>query len=155
MTSITPSPCLRASAVYLLSAMALVLASCAGMQPAEAPPDSNTTVKLPAVADGLSISTTDLTSDGRFAKVRGRVTNPHAEAVEGIRYLVRVETRGENPRTLDRFQFDTSERLPPGKETMMRVDVESMYFGTSSQMSIIALPKKLGDRPVALPDDWK
>lgn len=132
-----------------------VLAGCAGMQVPEPPPDANAVVKLPSVAEGLAISTTDLTTDGRFAKVRGRVTNTRSEEVDGIRYLVRVETRGAEPRTLDRFEFDRTDRLAPGGETMMRIDVESMYFGASSQLSIIALPKKLGGRPVAVPEDWQ
>lgn len=99
MSSIKPSPGFLVSAVNLFAATVLtLLASCAGMQPAEAPPDSNTSVKLPTIADGLSISTTDLTNDGRFAKVRGRVTNPHAEEVDGIRYFVRVNAqRGDHP----------------------------------------------------------
>jgi hypothetical protein len=100
-------------------------------------------------------STPDLTSDGRFAKVRGRVTNARSEEVDGIRYIVRVETRGDDPRTLDQFQFETGDRLAPGGDTMMRLDVESMYFGTANQLSIIALPKKLGGRPVTVPEDWQ
>lgn len=132
-----------------------VLAGCAGMQSAEPPKDSNVVVKLPSVADGLTISTTDLTTGGRFAKLRGKVTNTRREEVDGIRYIVRLETRGDDPRTLDRFEYDTTDRLAPGDETMMRLDVESMYFSTSNQMSIIALPRKLGGRAVVVPEDWR
>lgn len=132
-----------------------VLAGCAGMQTAEPPKDANVIVKLPSVADGLAISTTDLTTGGRFAKLRGKVKNTRSDEVDGIRYIVRLETRGADPRTLDRFEYDTTDRLAPGEETMLRLDVESMYFSTSNQMSIIALPKKLGGRPVVVPEDWQ
>ena len=137
--------------------MLLTLAGCAGVQTASPPaaPASNSFVKLPTVAGGLPISTTDLTTDGRFAKVRGRVTNSHAEAVDGIRYLVRIETRSDEPRTLDRFQFDTGEQLQTGQSAAMRLDIESMYLSTANQISIIALPKKLGEQPVPVPNDWK
>lgn len=133
----------------------LCLASCAGMPPAEAPKQQQALVKLPMVEGSLTISTTDLTSDGRFAKVRGRVANPHSAAVDGIRYLVRVESRGDEARVLDRFQFETNDRLAPGDNAAMRLDIESMYFSTANQMSIIAVPKNLGGQPVPLPADWK
>ena len=124
----------------LMTAAVVVLASCAGLQPPVAPPDSNTAVKLPSTTDGLAISTTDLTTDGRFAKIRGRVTNAHPQAVDGIRYLVRIQTRDAVPRTLDKFQFDTTDRLAPGESAMMRLDVESMYFSTANEISIVAIP---------------
>ena len=145
---------MRADCLFLVL---LTLAGCAGMQEASPAADEGTKtyVKLPAVAAGLAISTTDLTTDGRFAKVRGRVTNPHAEPVDGIRYLVRIETRGDQPRTLDRFEFDTSEQLQTGASAAMRLDIESMYLSTANQISIIALPKKLGEQPVPVPNDWK
>lgn len=138
----------------LVSAM-LALASCAGLEPPIAPPDSNTAVKLPAATDGLTISAPDLTTDGRFAKIRGRVTNAHAQPIDGIRYLVRIQTRDAVPRTLDRFTFDTTDRLAPGESAMMRLDVESMYLSTASEIAIIALPKKRGEQAVPLPADWK
>jgi hypothetical protein len=135
----------------------LGLAGCAGTQTAGAPVEESTNayVKLPAVSAGLAISTTDLTTDGRFAKVRGRVTNPHAQTVDGIRYLVRIETRGDQPRTLDRFQYDTTERVEAGQAVAMRLDIESMYLSTANQLAIIALPKKLGEQPVPVPLDWQ
>jgi hypothetical protein len=132
------------------------LAACAGVAPPDAPTAPDTaSVKLPRLDEGLTISTTDLTSDGRFAKIRGRVTNPFKEEVDGIRYVVRIETRGDQPRPLDRFEYETSDRLAPGDGAMMRLDVESMYFGSASQLAIIALPKKLGGRVIPLPAEWK
>jgi hypothetical protein len=132
-----------------------VLVSCAGMQPPPPTPDSNTLVKLPASSGGLLVSSPDVQTDGRLAKIRGRVTNQNTEPVEGIRYLVRLQTRDEVPRTLDSFQFDTNEKLPAGESAMMRLDVESMYFSTASEVSIEAVPKKLGGQTVPLPTGWK
>jgi hypothetical protein len=145
----------RGNAAVVL--VAIVVAGCAGAQESLPPADgaSNAYVKLPAVADGLTISTTDVSTDGRFAKVRGRVTNPHSQAVEGIRYRVRIEARGERPRMLDRVHFDSSQRLEPGETAAMRLDVESMYLGTAHQLSIIALPTTLDGQPVPVPDGWQ
>jgi hypothetical protein len=143
-----------AGAANLITAALLFLASCAGLEPPVAPPDSNTAVKLPATNGGLTISTPDLTNDGRFAKIRGRVTNSHTEGVDGIRYLVRIQTRDTVPRTLDQFKFETTDRLAPGESAMMRLDVESMYLSTASEIEIVAVPKKLGEQAVPLPAGW-
>jgi hypothetical protein len=112
-------------------------------------------VKLPATTGGLAVSSPDVQTDGRLAKIRGRITNQNAEPIEGIRYLVRLETREEVPRTLDSFHLDSNDKLAPGESTMMRLDVESMYFSTASEVSIEAVPKKLGGKAVPLPTGWK
>jgi len=136
---------------------AALLLSCHAAPPATPHSvDLNSSPTLGTVADALPLSTTDVRTDGRIAKIRGQVRNPYAEEIEGVRYLIEiVSTTGEQPRTLESFHQESSQRIKPGDSTMMRFDLQSMYFGsTGAELSIVALPKKLGGHDVAPPSGW-
>jgi hypothetical protein len=140
----------------VLPLAAMLLAACSATPTPE--PHSlsiNRLVRGEMVENGLPISTTDVTSDGRIAKIRGQVRNPYSEPVDGIRYLVRLQTEGEQPRTLDSFHHESAERIGPGESAMMRIDLESMYFSNARQISIIAVPKILGGRALPPPPGWR
>ena len=108
------------------------------------------------VENALPVSTTDITSDGRVAKIRGRVSNPYSEPVDGVRYIVTLRTdSGPGARTLDSFQEETSVQIAPGSSAMMRLDLQSMYFASASGFSIIAVPRRLGGRDIPPPAGWK
>jgi hypothetical protein len=107
---------------------------------------------------GLVVRATDVVTDGRFAKIRGRVTNKYKEPVEGVRYVVViVAERGGEMRPLDSFQYEVDTRIEPGQERMMRIDLESMYLGTigGARLLVAASPVNVGGREVPPPEGWK
>jgi ankyrin repeat protein len=101
-----------------------------------------------ADAGGLEVFTTDLVTDGRFAKIRGSVRNRLSEPVEGVRYVIRLFS-GDGARLLQTLHYDTDTTIAPGDTTPLRLDVESMYFATGPLVLIEAAPKRVGgrDRP--------
>jgi hypothetical protein len=105
---------------------------------------------------GLSVTTTDVTSDGRIAKVRGKVRSRFKETVDGVRYVVTIHENGPTPRVLDRWQRQVDTRIEPGGTIMMRLDVESMYFGRAgtTRFVIEAFPVALGDETIPPPPGW-
>ena len=139
----------------LLAALSMIVGCSATPGSAPHSLSTNRAVHGEMVEGGLPISTTDVTSDGRIAKIRGRVQNPYAESVEGIRYIVRLQSEGDNPRVLESFQHESVERIPPGESALMRIDLESMYFSSARQISITAIPVTLGGRDVRPPPGWK
>jgi hypothetical protein len=104
----------------------------------------------------LVISTTDISTDGRHAKIRGQVENPFSERVDGLRYVV-VLVAGDdaNLRELESIRRESDITLEPGQRRMMRLDVESMYFAGGGRVLIGAFPKKLGGRDVPPPEGWR
>lgn len=104
----------------------------------------------------LSVTTTDVVTDGRLAKVRGKVRSRFKETVDGIRYVVTIYENGATPKVLDRWQRQVSTRIEPGGTVIMRLDVESMYFGRagSTRFGIEAFPVALGDQPMPPPAGW-
>ena len=103
----------------------------------------------------LQVTTADVTTDGRIAKIRGRVTNPYDETVEGIRYLVLIgsPTGSNGARELDRIKSESAATIEPHGWTPLRLDVTSMYFGLrgSTPFVVVAFAKKIGGRDVAIP----
>jgi hypothetical protein len=105
----------------------------------------------------LQISTTDVTTDGRFAKIRGLVENKFEQPVHGVRYLVTIYQQGSPPRVLDRWQQEVDTTLEPGQRVAMRLDVDSMYFGSLGlrPINIEAQPVTVGDKPMPPPEGWR
>ncbi len=103
----------------------------------------------------LQVTTTGVQTDGRFAKIRGRVTNPYDETVEGVRYLVSIgsQTGGGDARELDRVKVESDVTIEPYGGTPMRLDVSSMYLGLpgNAPIVIVAFAKKVGGRDVPVP----
>ena len=106
---------------------------------------------------GLHVQTNDVVSDGHIAKVRGSVTNGYGESVEGVRYLVSIYEDGPTPAVLDRWQYEVDTTIEPGDRRMMRLDIESMYWGRSgrTRFNIEATPVKVGGKDVPPPAEWK
>jgi hypothetical protein len=106
---------------------------------------------------GLQISTTDVTTDGRIAKVRGMVKNNFSETVHGVRYVVTIYQQGSPPRVLDRWQQQVDTAIEPGQRVAMRLDVDSMYFGSRGPVpfNIDAQPVAVGDQAVPPPEGWQ
>jgi hypothetical protein len=96
--------------------------------------------------------TTYVLTDGRSAKIRGRVKNTHAQTVEGICYVVHLLSADGN-RVLDTLRYDSDAIVPAGAETALRLDVESMYSGGEVRILVEALPRRVGDRSMEPPVD--
>lgn len=105
----------------------------------------------------LLVSANDITTDGRVARIRGRVENPCEEKVEGVRYVVvLLAGEGDEVRELDSFQFESDVTLDPHQPRMMRLDLQSMYFGsTPGRFLVAAFPKKIGEREIPPPEGWR
>jgi hypothetical protein len=110
-----------------------------------------------ASAGGLRVTANDVTTDGRIAKVRGRVENRYTETVHGIRYVVTLYEYGTALRVVDRWQHEVDTTLEPGQRCALSLDVESMYFGRSGRSPFIidAQPVKLGSRDMPPPEGWR
>lgn len=105
----------------------------------------------------LQVTTNDVTTDGRIAKVRGKVQNKFDETVYGVRYVVTIYHEGTPPRVVDRWQHEVDTTLEPGERSAMSLDVESMYFGSSGRVPfrIDAQPVKLADKDMPPPEGWR
>jgi hypothetical protein len=105
----------------------------------------------------LQVTTGDVTTDGRIAKVRGSVKNKFDESVYGIRYVVTIYQQGNPPRVLDRWQYEVDTTLEPGERSAMTLDVESMYFGSMGPVpfNIDAQPMKVGSKDMPPPEEWR
>jgi hypothetical protein len=104
---------------------------------------------------GLQIATTDVTSDGRYARFRGTVTNRFDQRVEGIRYVVTIV--GDDGKPLDTLQYEFETDIEPGRSRALKLDVESMYLGRTGRVPIMinAAPVRLGGEDVPPPQGWK
>jgi hypothetical protein len=61
----------------------------------------------------------------------------------------------DQPKVLGIEQKEMGSTLRPGDSTMLRWDVESMYAMDGGQFVLAAYPKKLGDKVMPPPDNWK
>ena len=104
---------------------------------------------------GLQITTTDVTSDGRYARFRGTVTNHFDQRVEGVRYVVTIV--GDNGKPLDTMQYEFETDIEPGRSRALKLDVESMYLGRTGRVPIMidAAPVRVGGKDVPPPQGWK
>jgi ankyrin repeat protein len=108
-----------------------------------------------AGSDALRIFTTDLTTDGRNIKIRGRVENPYSETVHGIRYRVALLQR-DSKRVLDTFLEERDDtEIAPGGSVVLRLDIASMYAATEGNFAVEAVPMRLGNREIPAPPQWK
>ena len=108
-------------------------------------------------AGRLEVSTSDLTTDGHVAKVRGGVVNKFDQQVDGIRYIVTIYENGPSAKVLDRWQHEADTTIEPGGRAPMRLDVESQYFGAiwGARFTIQAAPIKLAGQAYPPPDGWR
>jgi ankyrin repeat protein len=101
---------------------------------------------MPAPAQtGLLVEVRSVTTDGRNAKISGRVTNALREPVHGIRY--RVALMGpDGQRVLDEFEREIRTTVEPGAHSRITLDLQSMYFGASGggRFVVQAFPIRVG-----------
>jgi hypothetical protein len=109
-----------------------------------------------AAATELPVEVKDVATDGRLAKINSRVRNSLNETVHGIRYLVKL-TPPDAQRVLDSFQREVDLTVEPGRSASVRLDVQSMYFGSGggTRFYVQAFPVRVGDRDVPPPPDWR
>ncbi|MBI1815733.1 MAG: hypothetical protein HYR72_12190 [Deltaproteobacteria bacterium] len=80
--------------------------------------------------------------------------NRHSQRVVGIRYeVILMASEESKPRDTLRYRTDTT--IEAGKDAPLKLDVESMYFGSDTRVLIRALPAKVGDRELPLPPGWR
>lgn len=107
----------------------------------------------------LEVFTTGVMTDGRNVNIRGKLRNPMSEPVTGVRLIFKIYGGGvgttEPP--CDSFQEEKAIQIPSGGTTALRMDVETMYAGSSGGGSfrIEAYAKRVGDRDIAPPPGWK
>jgi ankyrin repeat protein len=117
--------------------------------------EARESLRAAAGRDALRIFTTDLTTDGRNIKIRGRVENPHSETVRGIRYRVVLMHR-DTKRVLDEFfEEDEETELAPGESSALRLDIASMYAATQGSFQVEAVPIRLNEREIPNPPQWR
>lgn len=165
---------IRRSISQLCTAAALIVAGCAaqwtpadqerlsGLETRETPPPSPAHAEetqerppVPGTGDALVVATTDLTTDGRNMKIRGRVTNPFAEEVVGVRYRVSIYLSG-SLRLLDAFIEERDDTVIAAGETgALRVDVATMYAAGNCRFLVEAYPIRLGAREIPEPAHWQ
>lgn len=144
--------------------LAVLLCGCAAggggtaEEPARQEGAAETTGPVTA-ADGtplLRIHVTDQTTDGRVMLMRGKLSNPHPEPVQGVRLiLVMVTPRGDDKyRITDVQRKELGSTIPPGKSVMFRWDVESQSNAGPGRFSLLAVPVRLGDRDIPPPAEW-
>jgi hypothetical protein len=110
---------------------------------------------LKANSNSLVVTVGDVTTDGRIAKIRGRVENRYAEPVEGIRYVVEIYAVGDSLRLLGTHQREVDTSLDPGDSRLVVIDAESMYLKEGNRFRIVATPVKLGGREIPPPPTWE
>jgi len=108
-------------------------------------------------AQMLKVITTDQTTDGRVMKLRGKLYNPLPETVTGAWLIVRLMSHtGSNATERETAQKEISATIPPGETTALRWDIQSSYLGSSPGGFLVeAYPKRIGDREMDPPPDWK
>ncbi len=117
--------------------------------------EARTKLRSASGGDALRVFTTDLTTDGRYIKVRGRIENPHSETVYGIRYRLSLYL-ANSTRQLDAFVEERDDtEIAPGGSAALRMDVASMYAGGTVRFYVEVIPIRLGDREIPEPPQWK
>ncbi len=123
-------------------ALILVLAFLGCAPPVSTPADQGRH-QAAQMGDGpLQVFTTGLMTDGRTAKIRGRVKNISDQRVEGIRFEV-VLIEASSSRVLDTMHDEVDTTLDPQQEAPLRLNVQSMYFGSEPHFFVRAVPVKL------------
>jgi hypothetical protein len=109
---------------------------------------------LKANSNSLVVTVGDVTTDGRVAKIRGKVENRYAEPVEGVRYVVEIYAVGESLRMLGTYQREVDTSLEPGEDKLVVIDAESMYLQPHNRFRVVATPVKVGGREIPPPPGW-
>lgn len=104
----------------------------------------------------LEVIATGQATAGGVMKFRATLRNPLPETVEGAWLVMRLFASPENMRQLEVHKKEISATVPSGDTTPLRWDVESMYWGSGPVWFVVdAYPKRVGDRVMSPPSDWK
>jgi hypothetical protein len=102
----------------------------------------------------LQVQVTQITAVGSVATIRGAVTNPTAERVAGIRYVVTVRDKGDPSQVLDRIEQQAETVLEPGATAPVNLSIENRRFAAKEfRIAIEATPATLGGRTVSPPSN--
>jgi hypothetical protein len=100
----------------------------------------------------LPVRVGQITTIGGTANIRGTVTNPTAERVAGVRYVVTVRDKGDPSLVLDRIEQQTETVLEPGATAPIDLSIENRRFAAKEfRIAIEATPVTLGGRTVSPP----
>jgi hypothetical protein len=105
----------------------------------------------------LEVFTGSLLTDGRTLKIRGKLRNPYAEPVDGVRVVFQIFSKEDATRALDTQYDEKSIEIAPGDTTALRLDVQTMYAGSEGggKFSVEAYAKRVGDRDIPPPPGWE
>lgn len=143
-----------------LAGCLVLLASCAtpaappGGQAAKADPSD---VQREMAEFGmLDIFITDQLTDGRNLKLRGRITNPYSEPIEGIRLIYLDVSVGTPQRVLDHALKIIDTTVEAKASATLRWDIQTMYAGADgARFSLMAFAIKRGGASLPWPPGWE
>ncbi len=101
----------------------------------------------------LAVEIRDINIVGRTVRLRGRITSPYDQDVDGVIYRLRLaSTDGERILRTEYEEIDTI--VEPGKVEPFQLELQSMYFATVPRFIVDAIPVRLGGAAFPLPGDW-
>lgn len=99
----------------------------------------------------LEVFTSSVVTDGRHLKIRGKVSNPTAETVRGVRYRVAILSP-DRSRILDTFNEERDDTVIEAADSIaLRLDVATTYASGPASFVVEAFPMRLGDRELPEP----
>lgn len=142
---------------------ALLLCTLACLAPAESFPPARRFVPLTPAAGHddparLRVVATDHTTDGQRLALRAVVRNESSEPVHGVRLLLRLlATPSADSRELDSFFHTMRVGIPPGGETIVRWDVQTVYAGQPGASGFVleAYAIRRGNTEFPPPAGWR
>ncbi len=144
-----------ASALKLsfLAALAVATLSCAS------PPGTDRSAQMSTVArefGALPVFITSQLTDGRNVKLRGKIRNPYAESISGIRLIYVDLAPGTPARVLGHALHILDLELGSGQDTPLRWDIQTTYAGSpGAHFNLMAFAIKRGGQDLPLPPGWE
>lgn len=86
--------------------------------------------------------------------LRGKLTNPYAEAVHGARLIVRLRAAGESAREVERFETEVRVTIAPGRSTTFNREFTTACSTSFNDISVVGFARHRGgvELPVASPE---
>lgn len=83
--------------------------------------------------------------------LRGRLSNPYDEPVDGIRLIVRLLSGGDEPREFERIVTDLRRKIPAQGSVPFNRELTTACTSVFSTMSVVAFADHLGDERLPAP----
>lgn len=145
-----------ATIAFLAAASAALFGGCFPGGPRFSPDPQPALSAEEAELGALPVFITDQTTDGRLAKIRGKVLNPYHDSIEGVRMIYRDVASGSDLRVLNQFQKVIEQPIDAGNSRLFRWDIESMYMGSAgARFHIMAFAIKRKGQTMPLPPGWR